>query len=125
MKKLLVVEDNATNRKLLSDVLRLKGFEVEVAETAASGIELAFASKFDLVLMDIQLPGMDGLEATRVLRANPSTKDVPIIAVTAHAMKGDERRILDSGCDAYATKPIAYKELLETVNDLISSGRPQ
>jgi two-component system, cell cycle response regulator DivK len=123
MKRLLVIEDNATNRKLLGDILRLKGFEVEEAEDALLGLELAMVGEFDLVLMDIQLPGMDGLEATRRLRADPRTQGIPIIAVTAHAMKGDEQRIMESGCDAYVTKPIAYKEFLLTLNGLLQNGR--
>jgi two-component system cell cycle response regulator DivK len=123
MKRLLIIEDHPTNRKLLGDILRLKGFDVAEAESALVGLEIAGDGSFDLVLMDIQLPGMDGLEATRRLRADPVTKDLLIVAVTAHAMKGDEQRILDSGCDAYVTKPIAYKDFLETLDGLFRNGR--
>jgi two-component system cell cycle response regulator DivK len=123
VKRLLVIEDNPTNRKLLGDILRLKGFDVAEAESAPVGLEMAGDGSFDLVLMDIQLPGMDGLEATRRLRADPVTKDLLIVAVTAHAMKGDEQRILNSGCDAYVTKPIAYKDFLETLSELFRNGR--
>ncbi len=123
VKKVLVIEDNPTNRKLIGDILRLKGFEVSEAETALVGLELAQEGNFDVVLMDIQLPGMDGLEATRRLRTDPRTRDLLVVAVTAHAMKGDEERILESGCDAYVTKPIAYKEFLETLNQLLRNGR--
>ncbi len=122
VKTLLVIEDNLTNRKLIGDILRLKGFKVVEAGTATEGIDLASSGGIDLVLMDIQLPGMDGLEATRILRANPATADIPILAVTAHAMTGDEARCLEAGCDAYTTKPIAYKELLLLIERLLDKA---
>lgn len=122
MKRILLVEDNAANRKLIGDHLRRAGHEVREVETADEGIALALAEKFDLVVMDIQLPGTDGLTATRLLRASPVTRGLPVLAVTAHAMRGDEERILAAGCDAYAAKPIAYKEFLALVAQLLVAG---
>ena len=121
MKRVLLVEDNPANRKLICDHLRRVGLEVRAVETADKGIALALVESFDLVVMDIQLPGTDGLTATRILRANPATTRIPILAVTAHVMRGDEQRILAAGCDAYVAKPIAYKEFLATVTRLMAT----
>jgi two-component system cell cycle response regulator DivK len=82
------------------------------AERASTGIEIACREHPDLILMDIQLPDMDGMEATRILKANPDTQDIPVIAITAFAMKGDKERILEAGCDGYIEKPLRYKDLL-------------
>ncbi len=120
MKRVLLVEDNAANRKLISGHLRRAGHDVQEVETADAAIALAMAEPFDLIVMDIQLPGTDGLTATRLLRASPSTRAVPILAVTAHAMRGDEKRILAAGCHGYVAKPIAYKEFLAVVARLLS-----
>jgi two-component system cell cycle response regulator DivK len=120
MKRILLVEDNAANRKLIGDHLRRVGHDVRAVATADEGISLALAEPFALVVMDIQLPGTDGLTATRLLRANPATRALPILAVTAHAMRGDEERIRDAGCDAYVAKPIAYKEFLAEVARLLA-----
>jgi two-component system cell cycle response regulator DivK len=122
MKKILLVEDNAATRKLLGDHLRRQSHEVRSVETADEAITLALADRFDLIVMDIQLPGTDGLTAARLLRSNPLTRGVPILAVTAHAMRGDEERILSAGCDGYAAKPIAYKEFLALVSRLLSAS---
>lgn len=122
MKKILLVEDNPANRKLLGDILRRAGHELREVPTADEGIALAHAEPFDLVVMDIQLPGTDGLTATRLLRANSKTRALPILAVTAHAMRGDEKRILEAGCDGYVAKPIAYKEFLAEVARLLAAG---
>jgi two-component system, cell cycle response regulator DivK len=122
MKRILLVEDNAANRKLIGDHLRRVGYEVREVETADEGIALALGEKFDLVVMDVQLPGTDGLTATRLLRANPVTRSLPVLAVTAHAMRGDEQRILAAGCDGYAAKPIAYKEFLALVAQLLAAA---
>ncbi len=124
MKKILLVEDNAANRKLLGDCLRRAGHELREASTADEGIALALAETFDLVVMDIQLPGTDGLTATRLLRANDKTRGLPVLAVTAHAMRGDGKRILEAGCDGYVAKPIAYKEFLAEVSRLLAAGEP-
>ncbi len=123
MRKVLLVEDNATNRKLLGDILRSVGHEVREVETADEGIALALAEKFDLVIMDIQLPGTDGLTATRFLRANKSTQSLPVLAVTAYAMQGDEQRILAAGCNDYLPKPIAYKDFLMRVARLLGTEK--
>jgi len=116
----LIIEDNAANRRLIGDVLRRAGYEVRESENADAGIALALTERFDLVLMDIQLPGTDGLTATRLLRANPLTRGLRILAVTAHAMRGDDARMLAAGCDGYIAKPIAYKALLAEVARLIA-----
>lgn len=120
MNRILLVEYNAANRKLLGDHLRRAGYEVREVETADNGIALALAERFDLVVMDIQLPGTDGLTAVRILRASPVTQRLPVLAVTAHAMRGDEKRILAAGCDGYVAKPIAYQEFLAAVSRLLA-----
>jgi len=113
--KILVIDDNPTNMKLVSDILKKSGYEVLQAVDAESGIALAKEETPPVVLMDIQLPGMDGLEATRLLKADETTGHIKIIAITAFAMKGDRERILSAGCDDYIAKPVGYKELLEKV----------
>ena len=115
MPKILVVEDNAANARLAEFLLRKAGHEVLVAEDAATGIALAKEKRPDLLLMDIQLPGMDGLEATRLLKADPATSKIPVIALTALAMKGDAERILAAGCDGYLAKPYGHDEFLRAV----------
>jgi CheY-like chemotaxis protein len=107
---ILVVEDNERNLKLLRDVLEYAGYDVRVARTAEDGITLAVKEPPDLVLMDLQLPGMDGMEALRQLRGNPRTADIPVVAVTAQAMKQDRERALDAGFDGYLEKPISVRE---------------
>jgi two-component system cell cycle response regulator DivK len=119
-KRILLVEDNPANRKLAGDILRRAGHTVLEAETADAGIALALAEPLDLVVMDIQLPGTDGLTATRLLRANATTRVLPVLAVTAHAMRGDEQRMREAGCDGYVPKPIAYKYFLSEVERLLS-----
>lgn len=123
MKKILVVEDNPASRKLFGEILREAGHDVHLAVTADNGIAHMVADQFDLVLMDIQLPGTDGLTATAMLRANPATKNVPILAVTAHAMAGDEKRMRDAGFDGYVAKPVSYRDLLAEVTRLLNGGR--
>lgn len=115
MSRILMIEDHPTNRKLIGDILRLAGHEVREAVTADEGIPIAIAERPDLIVLDIQLPGTDGLTATRLLRAAAGTRSIPILAVTAQAMRGDEKRILAAGCDGYVAKPIAYKLLLAEV----------
>lgn len=123
MKKILLVEGNAANRKLLGDILRRAGHELREAPTADQALVLALAEPFDLVVMDIQLPGTDGLTATRLLRANDKTRSLPILAVTAHAMHGDEKRILGTGADGYVAKPISYREFLAEVTRCLTLGQ--
>lgn len=104
--KVLVVEDNPLNLELATDLLQACGIEVIPAATGEAAIKLAHEHMPNLILMDLSLPGMDGLQATRALKADPQTARIPIVAVTAHAMKGDEQKALDVGCEGYITKPI-------------------
>ncbi|WP_343075953.1 response regulator [Armatimonas rosea] len=120
-KKILVVEDNPVNMELVTDLLEVAGFSFEMAMTAEEGIRLAEAGLPDLILMDIQLPGMDGLEATSILKKNPKTKHIAIVALTAHAMKGDEERALAVGCIGYITKPINTRSFPRMVQEFAES----
>jgi two-component system cell cycle response regulator DivK len=115
MAKILIVEDNAANMKLAIFLIESAGHSVLSATDAEAGLTLARGERPDLILMDIQLPGMDGLEATRLLKADESTHAIPVIALTALAMKGDEERIRAAGCDGYIAKPINYQEFLATL----------
>ena len=115
MPKILIIEDNAANMTLATFVLESAGHTVVKATDAETGLSLAGQEQPDLILMDIQLPGMDGLRATGILKADPKTRDIPVIALTALAMKGDEERIRAAGCDGYIAKPLSYKDLLATV----------
>lgn len=115
MSRILVIEDNAANMMLATEILKSAGYEVLQAEDADVGIQIARREHPALILMDIQLPGTDGLTATRMLRNFDDTRDVPIIAVTAHAMDGDEERILAAGCNGYLSKPIQMRALLNLV----------
>jgi len=119
--KILIVEDNLMNLELATDLLEVSGYVVIQAETAEEGIKLARAESPDLVLMDISLPGMDGLEATGILKQDPTTKDITVIALTAHAMKGDEEKALAAGCSGYITKPIDTREFPKAVARFIDS----
>jgi len=115
MAKVLIIEDNAANMTLATFLLQSAGHSVLSATDAETGLTLARRQQPDLVLMDIQLPGMDGLEATALLKSDPATRDIPVVALTALAMKGDEERIRAAGCDGYIAKPLAYKEFLTTI----------
>ncbi len=115
MAKILVVEDNAANMKLAVLLLESSGYTVVSAMDAEAGLTLARDEQPDLILMDIQLPGMDGLQATRILKQEEATRAIPVIALTALAMKGDEERIRAAGCDDYVAKPLRYKEFLAMV----------
>jgi two-component system cell cycle response regulator DivK len=115
MARVLVVEDNASNMTLATFLLKSAGHTVLVATDAEAGLTLARAQRPELILMDIQLPGMDGLEATALLKADQVTHDIPVIALTALAMKGDEERIRAAGCDGYIAKPMRYQEFLAAV----------
>ena len=114
-KNVMVVEDNEKNRKLIRVVLKAKGYNVIEATTGEEALSLLKEQRPDIILMDIQLPGIDGLTLIRQIKADVDKKDIPIIAVTAHAMKGDEQKILDTGCDAYMSKPIDTRELPLTI----------
>jgi two-component system cell cycle response regulator DivK len=117
--RILLVEDNELNRDMLSRRLARKGFEVEMAFDGRAGVEMGRAGKYDLILMDMSLPEVDGWEATRQLRAAPESATVPIIALTAHAMAGDRDKALAAGCNDYDTKPIELDRLLEKMAALL------
>ncbi|MEO8563348.1 MAG: response regulator [bacterium] len=121
MATILMVEDNAANMTLALYVLESAGHRVLSATDAEAGLALARSERPDLILMDIQLPGMDGLEATAQLKRDETTRAIPVIALTALAMKGDEERIMAAGCDGYIAKPMRYKELLATVADQLAA----
>jgi CheY-like chemotaxis protein len=123
MPKILLVEDNEMNRDMLSRRLVRRGFEVEIATDGEQGVAMAQAGGYDLVLMDMSLPGIDGWEATRRLRAQPETQAVPVIALTAHAMAGDRERAMAAGCNDYDTKPVELERLLGKIAALIG-GTP-
>ena len=119
MGKVLVVEDNPANMTLATFLLKSAGHTVLTATDAESGLTLARNEQPDLILMDIQLPGIDGLQATALLKADEATRAIPVIALTALAMKGDEERIRAAGCDGYIAKPLAYREFLATISNLL------
>jgi two-component system, cell cycle response regulator DivK len=119
MPKILLVEDNEMNRDMLSRRLQRQGYEVVVAVDGQQGVDLAHAEAPSVVLMDMSLPVLDGWEATRRLKAAPDTRDIPILALTAHAMAGDRDQALAAGCDDYDTKPIELPRLLEKIAALL------
>jgi two-component system cell cycle response regulator DivK len=116
---ILVVEDNEKNRKLVRDVLTVKGYRLLETETGEDGVRIAREQRPALILMDIQLPGIDGIEALRQLRAEPATATIPIVAVTASAMARDRQTILAAGFDAYQAKPISVRPFLQLVRDVL------
>ncbi len=120
MATILVVEDNPQNLKLAQLVLQRAGHAVLLAGNGEAGLALAREQQPDLILMDVQMPGMDGLSATRLLKADPMTAHVKVVALTALAMKGDAERILAAGCDAYLAKPYHYNELISAVDRALS-----
>jgi len=120
MSLILIVEDNPRNMKLVRDVLQVKGHETLEAVTAEEGIPLAIERKPALILMDIQLPGMNGIDALRVLRSDPATAKIPVIAVTASVMQQDRKLITEAGFDGYVGKPISLAEFLEAVNAMLA-----
>ena len=124
MAKVLVIEDNATNMKLAITLLQSAGHSVLSAQDAETGLTLARAEQPALILMDIQLPGMDGLEATTLLKSDAATSTIPVIALTALAMKGDEERIRSAGCDGYIAKPMRYQEFLATIATQLAEPEP-
>jgi CheY-like chemotaxis protein len=122
MARILLVEDNEMNRDMLSRRLERKGHEVAIAVNGREGIEMAKAGEYDLVLMDMSLPEVDGWEATRQLRAEPETERIPVIALTSHVMLGDREKALEAGCDDYDTKPIEFKRLMRKIEALLDGG---
>ncbi len=119
-KKILIAEDDPVSLKLARDVLQANGYETKEVTSGEEAVVEAVQSKPDLIVMDIRLPGIDGLEATRRLKSDASTAGIPIIAVTAHAMPEDEARILAAGCQAYLSKPLRFAEFISVVNGLLS-----
>lgn len=119
---ILIIEDNERNLKLVRDVLQFNGFQTAEARTAEDGLAMASASPPDLVLLDLQLPGIDGMEAFRQLRGSPPTADVPVVAVTALAMKDDRERVLRAGFDGYLEKPISVRELPGQVRAFLTAA---
>ena len=118
---ILIIEDNEKNRKLVRDVLQVKGYKTIESETAEDGLKLALDKSPALVLMDIQLPGMDGITALKQLRANPQTKSVPVIAITASAMTNNRQSMLAEGFDGYQSKPISVKDFLGELERVLAS----
>jgi CheY-like chemotaxis protein len=125
MAKILLVEDNEMNRDMLSRRLQRKGHEVEIAIDGLQGVEKATASSYDVILMDMSLPEIDGWEATRRLREQEGTQHTPIIALTAHAMAGDREKAMDAGCDDYDTKPIELPRLLSKIESQLNGRREE
>ena len=120
--KILIIEDNLLNLELATDLLEANGFIVSSAQTAEEGLRMARELLPDLVLMDFSLPGMDGLSATKHLKADPATRHLAVVGLTANAMKGDEQMALNAGCDGYLTKPIDTRTFIATVKKFIASA---
>lgn len=118
---ILIIEDNEKNRKLVRDVLQVKGYKTIESETAEEGLKLALEKSPALILMDIQLPGMDGITALKQLRADPTTNQIPVIAVTASAMTHNRQTMSAEGFDGYQTKPISLKDFLEEVRRVLDN----
>jgi two-component system cell cycle response regulator DivK len=118
-KLILVVEDQEDNRRILRDLLTNKGFEVIEAVNGAEGVKLAESHRPDLILMDIQLPGIDGYETTRQIKSNPALQKIPIIVVTSYALSGDDKKAFEAGCDAYVAKPYSPRKLLGKIREYL------
>lgn len=125
MARILIIEDNAANMKLATLLLRNAGHTALCAVDAETGLTLARNDRPDLVLMDIQLPGIDGLAATALLKQDPATASIPVIALTAMAMKADQEKSQIAGCDAYIAKPLRYQELYAAIDALLAKAEPQ
>jgi CheY-like chemotaxis protein len=124
MSRILLVEDNEMNRDMLSRRLERKAYKVIIAIDGQAGVNMASSESPDLILMDLSLPVIDGWEATRRLKANPATQSIPVIALTAHAMAGDEQKALQAGCDDYDTKPVNFQRLLGKIETLLANANP-
>lgn len=118
-KRILIIEDHEDNRRILRDLLMSKGYDVIEADDGVNGVNTATAVRPDLILMDIQLPGIDGHEATRRIKANSETRKIPIIVVTSYALSGDELKAFEAGCDAYVPKPFSPRELLAKIREFL------
>lgn len=115
--KVLVVEDNDLNMKLMRGIFKVGKYQIIEAVDAETGIDLARKHQPFLILMDIQLPGMDGLTATKIIKADPEMSNIPVVALTGFAMQGDEEKALEAGCEGYITKPVAVQIVLDTINE--------
>ena len=122
--RILIVEDNPVNLELVVALLEAAGYEIVTAETARAGLGLAAAEQPDLILMDVQLPGVNGYEATRQLKADPATARIPVVALTAHAMSEEELRAREAGCSGYLAKPLSSQVLLETLRRFLPGEGP-
>jgi two-component system cell cycle response regulator DivK len=120
MKKILIVEDNELNMKLFNDLLETSGYETRQTREGLKAISIAKKFLPDLILMDIQLPEVSGLEVVKWIKDDDNLSDIPIVAITAFAMKGDQERILDGGCEAYLSKPISISTFLDTIGSLVN-----
>ena len=118
-KRILVVEDHEDNRRIMRDHLTSSGYDVIEAVTGVEGVSAAETHRPDLIVMDIQLPGIDGYEATRRIKANPNLQKVPIIVVTSYALSGDDMKAFEAGCDAYVAKPFSPRELLAKIREYL------
>ena len=119
MPRVLIIEDNPVNLELVLEILEPEGYEFQTAETAEQGLRLVALGPPALILMDLHLPGMTGYEATRALKADPATATIPVVALTAQAMRGDEEQAREAGCDAYLTKPLDTQAFRETLRRLL------
>jgi two-component system, cell cycle response regulator DivK len=118
-RRILVIEDHEDNRRIVRDLLTPSGYELIEAVTGEEGVAMAETHRPDLILMDIQLPGLDGYEATRRIKANPALRPIPIIAVTSYALSGDDVKAREAGCDAYVTKPFSPRALLAKIREYL------
>ena len=118
-KKILVVEDQEDNRRILRDLLNSAGYQIVEAAPGPEGVSMASSVRPDLILMDIQLPGIDGYEATRQIKAKPDLREIPVIAVTSYALSGDDAKAFAAGCSGYVTKPYSPRQLLAKVRELL------
>lgn len=125
MTRILVVEDNEVNQQVITRLLRRRGYEVVLASDGATGLAAVASERPDLVLMDMSLPVLDGWEATRQLKAEPSTRGIPVIALTAHAMVGDREKALGAGCDDYEIKPVDIERLVEKIEAQLARVVPK
>ena len=122
-KKILLVEDNPVNRRLAEFLLKSQGYQVRAATNAQEAFDNIKSERPDLILMDVQLPGMDGLEATKKIKEEPASRDIPVVAVTSYAMKGDREKALAAGCSGYITKPIDKDKFLQEVATVLSRSQ--
>ena len=125
MTKILLVEDNEMNRDMLSRRLIRRGFQVVLAMDGQQGVDLARSERPDIVLMDMSLPGIDGWEATRRLKADDATRGLPVIGLTAHAMSGDREKAIEAGCDDYDTKPVELDRLIGKIERLLGTAKDE